>query len=351
MINRDFLRKLKEEGSRERSNVLFLREGNYFGKLLPDAGGNLLSNVAFYYKVPVVGEDGNLSTRYVRDYNGNPVAEVLATLSSMGVLGGQAWKWEKKPLAKALFYLHAAKVDREIKSGVYVLAFFSAFQVRSVKAALSTIFTFDEGIEEEALRELLPYFDPNVPNKGVTISFVGGKKGNLTMTTTSGVKIPPVQMPDWAVGANLDHLWLDTSPDWSPDSSYKEMAKSAAEEFYHLAVSGRLNPAAAERVAQQRQHEFPLQPQPPAPTIPQVSHQQSGGTNIQQPGGTSRKTLNITQVNYVPEQRLHPMSEEAGGLNTLVLDQDGVPLCFGNYDSSSPKCIRCPQMRDCLLSA
>ena len=345
MINLDKIRKIREELEKAKGkleNVHYLREGTYIGKIIPDTEGNLISEVAFYYRIPFLNEEGELSSKYYRYFPNNPMEVALKQLSETGVLGGQSWKYERRPFAKVMFFVHRfdgpKRPDDNFGPGVYLFVLNSRPIINAIRLALANLFLFDEGMEEEGLREVSPYFDPAVPNKGFSLSVVKGKKPTATLTTTSGIKIPPVEVPSWAKESTIDAMWPNTEPNWVPSKEYIEEFTKAVEAFRELALSGRLNPVAAERVASSK---VPQVPQIPQVNAPQVS--------VPSTSPTPNLGVEVEQVSFTPEKRLHPSDPASGGPNKILVDPGGVPLCFGNYDSAVPKCMRCPAMKECLF--
>jgi hypothetical protein len=357
------LEKIKSLRTEERLPLLFAKESSLLGKILLDKDGNVMSNVASYYRVPYNAPDGGIAYRYVRKYPGSPIERVYNEIVNAGVLGGQAWKYGDFSIAKFYFYVYSINPKpEEEKHGLHVFVLKNRTQIESFRVAIASLVpNDDENIDlDQVYRDVSRAFDPAHPNSGFSLSInkAANNKGLvLTVTQTNSIRGKTVELPDWYYDTPLDNAWLDTTPEWKPSPEEIAEHEELAEQFRVLAFSGRLNPVAADRaysqsapVTEPPSRAVPVRPTTsisnPAPSAPSQS--------VPPPTSSTRlKSAKGLKVRYaapeeVPPFSLPPDDPKAGGLDELVLGPDGVPLCFGNIKPELPKCMRCSHLTECL---
>jgi hypothetical protein len=363
---RNSIEKIKALKSEERLPLLFAKESSLLGKILLDKEGNIVSNVASYYRVPYNAPDGGIAYRYVRKYPGCPIERVYNEMVNAGVLGGQAWKYADFSLAKFFFYVYSINPKpEEEKHGLHVFVLKNRTQIESFRVAISSLIPNDEeNIDlDQVYRDVSRAFDPAHPNSGfsIAISRAANNKGLvLTVTQTNSIRGKSVELPDWYYETSLDTAWLDTSPDWKPTPEEMAEHEELAEQFRILALSGRLNPAAAERaysqsvpVTEPPSRAVPVRPAAPASNPVPSAPSQPAPTTTPPARLKTAKDLKVRHAapEEVPPFALSPDDPGAGGPNELVLRPDGVPVCFGNIKPDLPKCMKCPHLTECLTAS
>jgi len=362
---RNSIEKIKALKSEERLPLLFARESSLLGKILLDKEGNIVSNVASYYRVPYNAPDGGIAYRYVRKYPGSPIERVYNEMVNAGVLGGQAWKYADFSLAKFFFYVYSINPKpEEEKHGLHVFVLKNRTQIESFRVAISSLIPNDEeNIDlDQVYRDVSRAFDPAHPNSGfsIAISRAANNKGLvLTVTQTNSIRGKNVELPEWYHETPLDSAWLDTSPDWRPTPEEIAEHEELSEQFRILALSGRLNPAAAERAYSQSApvNEPPSRAVPVRPTasvpntvnaVPNTPSQSVPPTSPTRLKTAKNLTVRHAAPEEVPPFSLSPDDPRAGGPDELVIGPDGVPVCFGNIKPELPKCMRCTYLTECL---
>jgi len=360
------LEKIKSLKSEERLPLLFARESSLLGKIILDKDGNVMSNVASYYRVPYNAPDGGIAYKYVRKYPGSPIERVYNEMVDAGVLGGQAWKYADFSIAKFYFYVYSINPKpEEEKQGLQVFVLKNRTQIESFRVAIASLVpNDDENIDlDQVYLDLSRAFDPAYPNSGFSISInkAANNKGLvLTVTQTNSIRGKSVELPDWYYDTPLDAAWLDTSPGWRPTPEEIAEHEELAEQFRILALSGRLNPAAADRAYS---HGVPNEPPsraiPVRPTAP-TSNAVPSGPSQPVPPPTSPNRLKtskgLTVRHAAPEEvppfALSPDDPRAGGPDELIIDPNtGLPVCFGNVMPELPKCVRCFHLTECLKAS
>jgi hypothetical protein len=364
------LEKIKSLKSEERLPLLFAKESSLLGKILLDRDGNVMSNIASYYRVPYNAPDGGIAYKYVRKYLGSPVERVYNEVVNAGVLGGQAWKYADFSIAKFYFYVYSINPKpEEEKHGLHVFVLKNRTQIESFRVAIASLVpNDDENIDlDQVYRDVSRAFDPAHPNSGFSLSInkAANNKGLvLTVTQTNSIRGKTVELPDWYYDTPLDNAWLDTTPEWKPSPEEIAEHEELAEQFRVLAFSGRLNPVAADRAYSQSVQsvpvtETPSRAVPVRPATASVSNSVPSAPS--QPAPTpnfptrlkAAKDLKVRHAapEEVPPFALSPDDPRAGGPNELVLGPDGVPVCFGNIKPDLPKCMKCPHLTECLTAS
>jgi hypothetical protein len=370
-INRlkNSLEKIKALRTEERLPLLFAKESSLLGKILLDRDGNVMSNIASYYRVPYNAPDGGIAYKYVRKYPGSPIERVYNEIVNAGVLGGQAWKYGDFSIAKFYFYVYSINPKpEEERHGLHVFVLKNRTQIESFRVAISSLVpNDDENIDlDQVYRDVSRAFDPDHPNSGFSLSInkAANNKGLvLTVTQTNSIRGKTVELPEWYYETSLDTAWLDTTPEWKPTAEEVTEHEELAEQFRVLAFSGRLNPVAADRAYSQSVQSVPVTETPSraVPVRPAASASNSVPSASSQPAPTTTfparlKTAKDLKVRHaapeeVPPFALSPDDPRAGGPNELVLGPDGVPLCFGNIKPDLPKCMKCPHLTECLTAS
>ncbi len=361
------LEKIKSLKSEERLPLLFARESSLLGKILLDKDGNVMSNVASYYRVPYNSPDGGIAYKYVRKYPNSPVEKAYNEVVDAGVLGGQAWKYADFSIAKFYFYVYSINPRPEKEQyGLHVFVLKNKTQIESFRAAIAALIPDDgENIDlEQAYLDISRSFDPASPNSGFSIGINRANKGLvLTVAQTNSIRGKSVELPDWYYETPLDNAWLDTTPGWKPSPEEIEEHKELAEQFRILALSGRLNPVATEKAYSQGATVTDL-PSRAVPVRPAASVSgstpNSGSSAPSQPAPSpvtarlkSAKGLKVRHAapEEIPPSPLSPDDPKAGGPDELILGPDGVPVCFGNAMPELPKCMKCTHLRECLSAS
>jgi hypothetical protein len=353
------LEKIKSLKSEERLPLLFAKESSLLGKILLDKEGNVMSDVASYYRVPYNAPDGGIAYKYVRKYPGSPIERVYNEMVNAGVLGGQAWRYADFSLAKFYFYVYSINPKpEEEKHGLHVFVLKNRTQIESFRTAIASLVpNDDENIDlEQEIINVSRAFDPAHPNSGFSIGInkAANNKGLvLTITQTNSIRGKTVELPDWYYETPLNSAWLDTTPGWKPTPEEIAEHEELAEQFRVLALSGRLNPAAADRVyssqgssvSEPPSRAIPVRPTSPVPNTPSQSVPPTSPTRLK-----SAKNLKVRHAapEEVPPFSLSPDDPGAGGPDELIIGPDGVPICFGNVKPELPKCMRCSYLTDCL---
>jgi hypothetical protein len=136
---RNSIEKIKALKSEERLPLLFAKESSLLGKILLDKEGNVMSNIASYYRVPYNAPDGGIAYKYVRKYPGSPIERVYNEIVNAGVLGGQAWKYGDFSIAKFYFYVYSINPKpEEEKHGLHVFVLKNRTQIESFRVAISS---------------------------------------------------------------------------------------------------------------------------------------------------------------------------------------------------------------------
>jgi hypothetical protein len=349
--------------------VHFLREGQYKGKIIVGRGSKLISGVAPFYRVPVMNQNGEISTRMVRDYPGNPVGEVFKKLTEQGLLAGDGWRYDRKPIAKFLAFLAEAPATvKDFTPGVYVIPLTSKYLLEGYRSYILSLFGWQKSKKEllETWQEMAPYFDPDVPNAGFVFTVKSGKSGSFAVTHTKIIKLPPIEIPSWALESDLDDIWIPTSPDWTPSEEYHKEAERLAEEFYRLGMSGALagknergekaGPTSALK-ALSRISGVSAGPQPSSYHNPAAVEEENLPFNrgVASPTGAGAqprtREVSVVHTDFQGEERFAPDDPRSGGPDAIYLDANGIPICFGHINPSLVKCRSCSQARDCLSSS
>jgi len=359
---RQGLEKIKALRSSERLPLLFARECAILGKILLDKEGNVMSNVASYYKVPYNSPDGGIAYKYIRKYPGSPIERVYKELVDLGVLGGSAWKYADFSIAKFYLYIYSInpKTDED-NTGLHIFVLRNRTQIESFRIAISSLIPDNgEDLDLDAVyADVSRAFDPNHPNSGFSINIskaANGKGLVLTLAQTNSIRGKSIELPDWYYETSLDEAWLDTSPDWRPTPEDISEHEELADQFRTLGLSGRLNSVAAERAysggvavsaGSTPARAIPVSPQPVNPPTPP-----SPAPNP--PNPTPKRTkigLTVRQVSEVPPHPVEPEDPRAGGPNELIVGPDGTPVCFSKVNPDLPKCISCNFLKDCLVAS
>ena len=362
------LEKIKSLKSEERLPLLFARESSLLGKILLDRDGNVMSNIASYYRVPYNAPDGGIAYKYVRKYPGSPIERVYNEVVNAGVLGGQAWKYGDFSIAKFYFYVYSINPKpEEEKHGLHVFVLKNRTQIESFRVAIASLVpNDDENIDlEQVYRDVSRAFDPAHPNSGFSLSInkAANNKGLvLTVTQTNSIRGKTVELPDWYYDTPLDAAWLDTAPDWKPSPEEIAEHEELAEQFRVLAFSGRLNPVAADRAYSQSapvneppSGAVPVRPAASVPNtvnaVPNTPSQSVPPTSPTRLRTAKNLTVRHAAPEEVPPFSLSPDDPRAGGPDELVIGPDGVPVCFGNIKPDLPKCMKCPHLTGCLTAS
>ncbi len=371
-INPENIFKVQEYLKKNSSSyTYFLSEGVYKGKILLDKEGRIISDVAPYYRVPYLN-NGEVSYRMVRDYPGNPIREVIKSLSEQGLLSSSGWNFDVRPVAKFLAYLHEAPPsDKNFEPGVYVVPMTAKYLINGFQAFVASIFSSAKNQEDiyKIWEAVKPYFDPASPNYGMVFNVKKGKGGTFAISTMHGIiNIPPFEVPSWALESDLNQLWVPTNPDWYPTTEYKQEVERLAEGFYELAITGRLSGGKRGEATtiptrpkglDETLKGFPRNPMVSSPSnIPseeELPFRSGAGygssVSVSQPQKANSGGVPMVKTEVVTEERFSPHDPRSGGPEAIHLDATGLPLCYGHIDTSLKKCRSCSFAKNCLQAS
>lgn len=374
-LNLDNIKNIKPAARND--YLLFLRVGSYSGKIFVDPQGNILSNAIKVHHIPYRNANGDVVYRNFRYYPGNPIEQALKQLSEEGYLGGASWKYEPRLVVK--FYFYAVDFPEDHKNanpGPYLAVLRGASKVRDLREFLDENFFSAETEEElqKRIEEAAPYFDPSYPTPGITIKLKDKKGGGgVFLKVNNAISVPAFEPPDW--WAPLDDIYIPSHESWQPTKEYIQELEQVAESFYRLGVEGYLNPKVADEISKKKLSErvsfpraVPLAPKAKPEDEPpwqddeeEAPFERGAGRNpVQTPSpqklevkrekATSGVEVEVvkTEVDLGVGERYHPKDERAGGPYRIFLDVSGLPLCYGNFDSSVPKCRACTYSRFCV---